>query len=122
MKENKCLIRRSVFNSVSYFICDSIFHKSHKGFISLKKALPKKCFFLVRVFIRDYLMVVFIPITIRADSDKKKLPSDKIFYLLSQRRGSVNLCNYLFVRIFIYNEFVFHRIKSLLFFYLSEEA
>ncbi len=78
--------------------------------------------FMVRVFIRDYLMVVFIPITIRADSDKKKLPSDKIFYLLSQRRGSVNLCNYLFVRIFIYNEFVFHRIKSLLFFHLSEEA
>ena len=78
--------------------------------------------FMVRVFIRDYLMVVFIAITIRADSDKKKLPSDEIFYLLSQRRGSVNLCNYLFVRIFIYNEFVFHRIKSLLFFHLSEEA
>ena len=67
-------------------------------------------------------MAVFIPITIRADSDKKKLPSDKIFYLLSQRRGSVNLCNYLFVRIFIYNEFVFHRIKSLLFFHLSKET
>ena len=48
-------------------------------------------------------MVVFIAISIRADSDKKKLPSDEIFYLLSQRRGSVNLCNYLFVRIFIYN-------------------
>ena len=66
-------------------------------------------------------MVVFIPITIRADSDKKKLPSDKIFYLLSQRRGSVNLCNYLFIRIFIYNEFVFLRIKSLLFFHLPQE-
>jgi hypothetical protein len=34
----------------------------------------------------------------------------------------VNLCNYLFIRIFIYNEFVFHRIKSLLFFHLCEEA
>ena len=30
--------RRSVFNSVSYFYATGIFHKSRKGFLSLKKA------------------------------------------------------------------------------------
>ena len=88
----------------------------------MSKAPPRRCFFVGPSIHKGLLNGGVYSHYIRADSDKKKLPSDKIFYLLSQRRGSVNLCNYLFVRIFVYNEFVFHSIKSLLFFHLPEEA
>ena len=50
------------------------------------------------------------------------IAADKIFDLLSQRGRCVNNRYDFLLSIFVDNEFVFHRLKSLLFFHLPEET
>ena len=48
--------------------------------------------------------------------------TDKVFYLLCQIRRCMNNCYDFFFHIFVDYKFVFHCLKSLLFFHLSEET
>ena len=61
-----------------------------------------------------------IPVTNHAV--RSGIAADQVFNLLRQRRRPMGDHPDFFFRIFIDNEFVFHRLKSLLFFHLPEET